>query len=246
MEIGKPMAKVTDPNLLSQLNATGVQPAPRPSGTPPLSQNPIMRQRQLANLLNQAELAKTPAELTRLNLQVQQLQADIAKGPGFTESQAKSMARYVNEKMGEIMYQYAVRNKYEPTDISNKIANTAEGIPKAGPYISDWIRNPVAEIARTGERTFQEGIKRELTGAATNLQEPGQVAVQYHPHPWQSINPVNREFQKSLRDQQIAAAARSAGIPPSGRSPEDQQALDWANKNPRDSRSSAIKRRLGF
>ena len=207
------MAKVTDPNLLSQLNATAAQPAPRSSATPPLSQNPIMRQRQLGNLLNQAELAKTPAELTRLNLQVKQLQADIAKGPGITENQAKAMARYVNEKMGEVMYQYAVRNKYEPTDIRNIAASVLEGIPKAGIGLSDLVRDPVSEIGRSGERVFQEGVKRELTGAATNLQEPGQINVQYHPSSFQSVNPVNREFQKSLRDQQIAAAARSAGIP---------------------------------
>lgn len=240
------MAKVTDPNLLSQLNATAAQPAPRSSATPPLSQNPIMRQRQLGNLLNQAELAKTPAELTRLNLQIKQLQADIAKGPGITENQAKAMARYVNEKMGEVMYQYAVKNKYEPTDIRNVAASVLEGIPKAGIGLSDWVRDPISELGRTGERVFQEGVKRELTGAATNMQEPGQISAQYHPTSFQSVNPISREFQKSLRDQQIAAAARSAGIPPSGRSPEDQQALDWANKNPRDSRSAAIKRRLGF
>ena len=208
------MAKITDPNLLSQLNATGAQPASRPSGTPPLSQNPIMRQRQLGNLLNQAELAKTPAELTRLNLQVKQLQADIAKGPGITENQAKAMARYVNEKMGEVMYQYAVKNKYEPTDIRNVAASVLEGIPKAGIGLSDLVRNPISELGRTGERVFQEGVKRELTGAATNLQEPGQISAQYHPTSFQSVNPVSREFQKSLRDQQIAAAARSAGIPP--------------------------------
>ena len=240
------MAKVTDPNLLSQLNATAAQPAPRSSATPPLSQNPIMRQRQLGNLLNQAELAKTPAELTRLNLQIKQLQADIAKGPGITENQAKAMARYVNEKMGEVMYQHAVKNKYEPTDIRNVAASVLEGIPKAGIGLSDWVRDPISELGRTGERVFQEGVKRELTGAATNMQEPGQISAQYHPTSFQSVNPISREFQKSLRDQQIAAAARSAGIPPSGRSPEDQQALDWANKNPRDSRSAAIKRRLGF
>lgn len=239
------MAKVTDPNVLAKLNA-GTTPNPQSGGIPPLSQNLLMRQRQLTTLLQQADLLKTPAELIRLNLEVQRLQGEIAKGPGVTESQAKALARYTNEKMGEVMYQYAVRNKYEPTDLSNKIALSVEGIPKAGPYLSDWVRNPVAEIARTGERVFQEGIKRELTGAATNLQEPGQVAVQYHPNPFQSINPVNREFQKSLRDQQIAAAARSAGLPPSERSPEDQQALDWANKNPRDGRSAAIKRRLGL
>ena len=238
--------KVTDPNLLAKLNSGSGQAAPRPNGTPPLSQNPILRQRQLANLLNQAELAKTPAELTRLNLEVQRLQGEIAKGPGVTENQAKAMARYVNEKMGEVMYQYAVKNKYEPTDIKNIVASVLEGIPKAGIGLSDWVRDPISEIGRSGERVFQEGVKRELTGAATNLQEPGQINVQYHPSSFQSVNPVNREFQKSLRDQQIAAAARSAGIPPSGRSPEDQQALDWAKKNPRDSRSAAIKRRLGF
>ena len=239
------MAKVTDPNVLAKLNA-GTTPKPQSGGIPPLSSNLLMRQRQLTTLLQQADLLKTPAELTRLNLEVQRLQGEIAKGPGVTENQAKALARYTNEKMGEVMYQYAVKNNYEPTDFRNFLASSIEGLPKIGVGLSDLVRNPISEIGRTGERVFQEGVKRELTGAATNLQEPGQMAAQYHPTSFQSVNLVGREFQKSLRDQQIAAAARSAGLPPSERSPEDQQALDWANKNPRDGRSAAIKRRLGL
>lgn len=45
---------------------------------------------------------------------------------------------------------------------------------------------------------------------------------------------------------QRAAAAGGAPRPPAGLSPEDKQALDWANSNPKDPRAAQIKQRLGM
>lgn len=71
----------------------------------------------------------------------------------------------------------------------------------------------------------------------------------------QKINDVIAQLQTSKRNvreeydntyeyraQRGAAGAR----PPAGLSPQDQQALDWANSNPRDPRSAEIKKRLGM
>ena len=209
--------KITDPNLLAQLNAPGGntpigRPVAQPSPQAALSQNPLLRAKQLNNLLDQASLAKTPDELNRLHLEVKKLQQDIAKGPGINETQSKAMARYVNEKMGENIYQFGIKNNYEPTTWRNFAAASAEGIPKMGIGLSDLIRDPVSIIGRTGERLFEEGVKRELTGAATNQQEPGQINAQYYPTAFQPKIPALRLMQQGVRQAQIAAAQREAGL----------------------------------
>lgn len=71
----------------------------------------------------------------------------------------------------------------------------------------------------------------------------------------QKINDVIAQLQTSKRNVREEydntyeyRAQRGAGgaRPPAGLSPQDQQALDWANSNPRDPRSAEIKKRLGM
>lgn len=161
-----------------------------------------------------AQIEKTIADAQRTQLELQK----AMQQKGFLdlkEQQALAAARAVLMMSGEKMYGESVRKGYEPTAMRNKIASVAEGMPfvpeAMARGVSDWIRDPNAEVARQGERVFTEGALRTVTGSAGPKEERPQTQVQYFPSAWQSRNPRLRSDLAALRKQQLATAKAVAG-----------------------------------
>jgi len=244
----------------------GTAPPIAPNPTKGLTNNPILQAKQLGILLDQGSLAKNDLELKRLGFEIKKLQNDLTKS-GLTEQQSKELARYISEREGQNYYKLAVTKGFVPNSMLNKISTGVQGITGSRD-IGDWARSfdetNSAQTAETGMQLFTEGVMREMTGASGRAEEPGDIRAQYFPGAFQRTDPDLWKSLEATRQAQIDAAYKNSGLPnlpkpdknvpvptsskllPSGISSEDQQALDWANKNPRDSRSAAIKRRLGF
>jgi hypothetical protein len=228
------MAEVTDPKILQQLNVRSAAPlpsAPRPAmpqqqampapqapRQPPkpegLSDNVILRGKQLQNLLDQGSLAKNALELQRLGLEIKRIQGDLNKS-GLTERQSMELARYISEREGQNYYKLAETMGFTPNSLLNKFSTGVEKFT-GSQDLGDWARsldkNNAAQIAKTGQNLFLEGIKREMTGAAGNMKEPEEILSQYFPGPFQRTDPELWRSLERTRQAQIDAAYRNSGL----------------------------------
>ncbi len=162
----------------------------------------------------QAQIAKTQADAQKSALELIALQQQ----QGFLnlkDQQALAAARAVLMMSGERMYGKAVAGGYEPTALRNQVASVAEGIPFMpsgfGQGVGDFIRDPVSEMGKQGERVFTEGALRTVTGAAGPQEERPETKMQYFPSAWQSRNDKLRAEMAALRTKQIATSKAVAG-----------------------------------
>ena len=139
--------------------------------------------------------------------------------------------------------------------------NTAVGVSgiTGGFGLAGFI--PATDTTDFKERFKQIGGQTFLT-AYENLRGSGQITEQEGSKATAALNRMSLaqsevEFVKAAREFEenvtkgIELARKRAGMPPSQQgsrqiSPQDQEALNWANKNPNDPRSAQIKQRLGI
>lgn len=225
------MAEVTNPQLLQMLNSggqsaktpqprgsvapAGVAPTAAPSPTRGISDNPILQAKQLGILLDQGAVAKSHLDLEKLGLEIKRLQNELSKN-ALTEQQSKELARYISEREGQNYYKLAETKGNVPNSLLNKFSTVTEGIT-GSQNLGDWVRSldtsNAAQIARTGQDLFVEGIKREMTGAAGNMKEPGELRGQYFPGAFQRTDPDYWLSLEKTRQAQIDAAYRNSGLP---------------------------------
>jgi hypothetical protein len=135
--------------------------------------------------------------------------------PELSATQSTAAARYILMDRGESVYQQAVKKGYEPTDMRNRLASMARGIPMFGANLADVIADPNAELAELGKQSYTEGALRTVTGAAAPGDERPTTAKQYFPTEWQSKNETLRrelaETRRAQRESMKAIAGPAVG-----------------------------------
>ena len=143
--------------------------------------------------------------------------------------------------------------------IRTVVAGTLGAIPLVGENLSDTAKSALNFTASTKQqqtdqarRNFITAVLRKESGAAISPTEFVNEEKKYFPQIGDSDATVKQK--QEARDLAIKALEVQAG--PTGAksikaqqnsqlSPQDQEALNWANSNPNDTRSAQIKQRLG-
>lgn len=157
-----------------------------------------------------AQIAITQAEAERKQIELEKLR----KERGFLtpqEQQALAANRVVLMIEGERQYKRALERGYRPDALGNKVTALLDKVPIVGKEAATLLRDPKAELAVQGERTFRQGALRSLTGAGDRKEEGPTVGEIYFPSPFQSNDKELRDQLAALRARQIATMKTAAG-----------------------------------
>jgi hypothetical protein len=129
-----------------------------------------------------------------------------------------------------------------------------QGVRSAFNVLPEVLGGPSAEQQQNDQarRNFISAVLRKESGAAIGVEEYANEERKYFPQLGDSKEVIKQK--QDARNLAIKALEAQAG--PSGKrlieknaspqlSPQDQEALNWANSNPTDPRSAQIKQRLG-
>ena len=129
-----------------------------------------------------------------------------------------------------------------------------QGVRSAFNVLPEVLGGPSAEQQQVDQarRNFISAVLRKESGAAIGVDEYANEERKYFPQLGDSKEVIKQK--QEARNLAIKALEAQAG--PSGKrlieknaspqlSPQDQEALNWANSNPNDPRSAQIKQRLG-
>lgn len=145
-------------------------------------------------------------------------------------------------------------------DVINKQA--AEGFNRSSmetslqSYAPNMFKGPQLQKQEQAERDFVNAILRKESGSAISKDEFSSAEKQYFPRNGDTPEVIAQKAQNralAIDGMKLASgpkAWKKLGVPavaPTKKqvSPEDAQALEWANANPKDPRAAAIKKRLG-
>ena len=110
---------------------------------------------RIEKMLAEAETAKYGAQMAAL----------AAKYPDASATQILAAARYAGMRQGDIEYEKALREGYQPSAMGNKLTHMLNKIPGIGDESANSIRDEKARKAALARRLFSAGMLRQETGA---------------------------------------------------------------------------------
>jgi len=190
---------------------------PVPNAPPTgFSDNPKLLAIQLENATRAFNLASSPVDkaTASVNLKKAQLEYDRLKNsqPSVTEAQGTWGTRSTMQQAGEMAYEKAIREGYEPTSLRNRAADLLES---AIGTKANLVRDPASVRGRVGENQFLEGYMRAQSGANVGeMKEVPRMQTEIFPSPWQGADEALRKELYFSRMGQINAGLRASGKPP--------------------------------
>jgi hypothetical protein len=184
----------------------------------------------------------------------------LVGGKPLTETQSNATAFGMRAvEANKILKDIEGRGTTTTGGIRTVVSGTLGAIPLVGENLSDTAKSALNFTASTDQqktdqarRNFVTAILRKESGAAISPTEFANEEKKYFPQIGDSKNTIEQKQKarelaiKALEVQAGPSGARSIKAQENaGLSPQDMEALNWANSNPNDPRSLQIKQRLG-
>lgn len=181
-------------------------------------------------------------------------------GKPLNESQSNAVAFGIRAKESN-----RILTELEKQGVTNTglIKGTAQGTLGAVPLIGDslsnlggaltnWTASEGQQSTDQARRNFVTAVLRKESGAAISPSEFANEERKYFPQIGDSDKVIKQKQEArelAIKALEVQAGKGGAKLINSqqnlGLSPQDQEALNWANSNPNDKRSALIKQRLG-
>ena len=190
-------------------------------------------QARIKKMLAEAETAKYGAQMAAL----------AAKYPDASATQILAAARYAGMRQGDIEYEKALKEGYQPSAMGNKFTHMLNKLPVIGDESANSIRDEKARKAALARRLFSAGMLRQETGAVAADKELLDVEDRFFGTPFSVDSRSLKDINRKARSAQISAQRRAAGplagdvdrelgIVPAGKPSLAQFLKDAQPKNP--------------
>ena len=156
---------------------------------------------RIEKMLAEAETAKYGAQMAAL----------AAKYPDASATQILAAARYAGMRQGDIEYEKALREGYQPSAMGNKLTHMLNKIPGIGDESANSIRDEKARKAALARRLFSAGMLRQETGAVAADKELLDVEDRFFGTPFSVDSRSLKDINRRARSAQISAQRRAAG-----------------------------------
>lgn len=110
---------------------------------------------------------------------------------------------------GQREYERARKEGYDPGNLRNTIASGAEGLPLAGTFLADVIRDKPSERGRVAELQFTDGALRTTSGANAPEPEVRRASRAYFRQPGES--PGVERNKQLIRERFRNTSVKAAG-----------------------------------
>jgi hypothetical protein len=210
----------------------------------------------------------TPYQMAQLNLDRQKFEFEKSKEgtKPLTETQSNSVAfgaRAVEaNRLATDLENKGFTNIGKTRTVAGGIVGTApiigekleQGVKSAFNVLPEFVGGPSAEQQQVDQarRNFITAVLRKESGAVISPKEYADEERKYFPQLGDSKEVIKqKQDARKLAIQALEAQAGPQGakqiaqIANAQLTPQDQEALAWANANPNDPRSAQIKQRLG-
>ena len=160
-----------------------------------------------------------------------------------TESQAKAQTFYSQMTSASRELENLQKQGFDPNSLASQTQVKLAGTP------ARIAVSPEAQGARQAQEQWAESFLRIKTGAAATKDEVTRNVATFFPQIGDSPQVIEQKARmRQQAEQDVLAMTKpgSVGPKPKELTPQDKQALDWANSNPTDPRAAQIKQRLGL
>ncbi|WP_395652622.1 hypothetical protein [Brevundimonas sp.] len=158
-----------------------------------------------------------------------------------TESQAKAEAFGSQMKSASAEFEQIQKEGFVPGATMSQAQVELAGTPLRG------LADPLAQRTQQSQSQWAEAYLRYKTGAAATEGEVKRNIDTFFPKIGETDPKVieQKSRMRKQAEQDVLKSAKPSAQQKLKLTPVDQQALDWANKNPTDARAIAIKKKLG-
>lgn len=160
-----------------------------------------------------------------------------------TESQAKAQTFYSQMTSASRELENLQKQGFDPNSLASQTQVKLAGTP------ARIAVSPEAQGARQAQEQWAESFLRIKTGAAATKDEVTRNVATFFPQIGDSPQVIEQKARmRQQAEQDVLAMTKpgSVGPKPKELTPQDKQALDWANSNPTDPRAIQIKQKLGL
>jgi hypothetical protein len=169
----------------------------------------------------------------------------VAPGGGFQALQGKPSEAVGKEQMSINQQRAIVKGAIEAVDKTPDAFGMTRGL--VGETLGGRMGSSEENQARSYLFNVVSGVIKERAGTAQSASE-AETLARFLPQPTDAADVIKdkmQAFDKYLSDKESGTTKKRSSVVKAQLTPVDQQALQWANSNPGDLRSAAIKQRLG-
>ena len=169
----------------------------------------------------------------------------VAPGGGFQALQGKPSEAVGKEQMSINQQRAIVKGAIEAVDKTPDAFGMTRGL--IGETLGGRMGSSEENQARSYLFNVVSGVIKERAGTAQSASE-AETLARFLPQPTDAADVIKdkmQAFDKYLSDKESGTTKKRSSVVKAQLTPVDQQALQWANSNPGDPRSAAIKQRLG-
>ena len=160
-----------------------------------------------------------------------------------TESQAKAQTFYSQMTSASRELENLQKQGFDPNSLASQTQVKLAGTP------ARIAVSPEAQGARQAQEQWAESFLRIKTGAAATKDEVTRNVATFFPQIGDSPQVIEQKARmRQQAEQDVLAMTKPGAVGPKAKelTPQDKQALDWANANPTDPRAVQIKQKLGL